>query len=747
MAFVSRLRDLLRLLSAEPEHTWPDGLVHHGARLLLLLLLAIATYVVFPLAPVADVPVLERGMLAEEDIIAEVPFTVYKSTTQLMQERDEAAATVAPTFRYDSTAVDSMRARVTRIMNQLDAVAGLPEPDTAFRRIFNSYRLNPDDEAVTLMRGAQNRAALRRSLLGMVAAQEERAIASAGDLEEVRAGQVRLVREGSERRVPRDSLLAEADVYEASALPPEAPAGLGVIHQLILLHAVQPTYRLDRQATETGRQALRDAVNPVKQDVIRGERIIAARERLQEDDIERLRSYQAALTELGQVERGLAHVLRVGGSIIINLLVLAALGTAVFLFRRDVYRDIRHLLLLGGMLLAVTAAAGIIVRAGAPSVLIPIAFPALVAAVLWDGRIALVYALVIVMLLAGQSELSGPSARILLFAGGGAAALSVRAVHRRAQALILGLIVAGAYIVAALGIGMVLGWTAGEVVTTGAWGMVNGLASAVFALGLLPVFEAMTDITTDQTLLEMADLNRPLLKRLSLEAPGTYAHSINVANLAEAAARAVGANPLLVRTGAYYHDIGKVLAPQFYVENQVRSRNPHDELDPATSAMIVRQHVVEGLRLAEQAKLPETVKAFIREHHGTQRIGFFYDRARERNPDAEIDPADFRYPGPRPRSAETAILMLADSIESAAKVLADPSPENIRALVDRIIEAKLAQNQLDEAPLTFEDLSRIREQFVVVLMGMYHHRLDYPSLPRRPNARPLDAAASGTPGR
>lgn len=736
MGETNRLREFLTMLSREPAHVWPDGVVHHGTRVLLLLLVAIGTYVVFPLAPLADAPILERGMLAEEDVIAAVDFSVYKPSAQLMQERDEAGAAVAHTFRYDSTAVDSMRARITTLVARLDSVARLPEPDTAFRRIFASYRLNPDAEAIALMRGPQNRMALRRSLERVVEEQGQRGIAASADIEDTRSATVRLVRAGSEMRVSRDSLPTESAVYEVSHLPPEAPAGLGTLHQLMLIHAVIPTLRLDRQRTEADVQAARDAVDPVKQDFIRGERIIAARERLQEDDVERLRAYQSALRDLGRVDRGLPHMMRVAGIVVLNLLILAALGTAVFLFRRDVYRDVRHLLLLAGMLLAVTAAAGIIARAGAPSVLIPIAFPALVAAVLWDGRLALAYALVLVMLLAGQSELAGPSARTLMFAGGAAAALSVRAVRRRAQALILGLIIAGAYIVAAVGLGLVLGWSAGEVVTTGAWGMVNGLASAVFALGLLPVFETITGVTTDQTLLELSDLNRPLLKRLSLEAPGTYAHSINVANLAEAAAREIGANPLLVRTGAYYHDVGKVLAPQFYVENQARGRNPHDELDPATSAAIVRQHVVEGLKLAEQAKLPEVVKAFIREHHGTQRIGFFFDRAKERNPGVVVDPADFSYPGPRPRSRETAIVMLADSIESAAKVLPDPSPESIRALVGRIVEAKLAQDQLDEAPLTFEDLSRIREQFIVVLNGMYHHRLDYPALPRRAHIPP-----------
>jgi cyclic-di-AMP phosphodiesterase PgpH len=259
------------------------------------------------------------------------------------------------------------------------------------------------------------------------------------------------------------------------------------------------------------------------------------------------------------------------------------------------------------------------------------------------------------------------------------------------------------------------------------WGAANGVASALIAMGFLPLFETWTRITTDQTLLELADLNRPLLKRLSLEASGTYAHSINVANLAEAAARAIDANALLVRVGAYYHDVGKIVMPQYFIENQVRGRNPHEHIDPRKSAQIVRAHVMEGIKLAEQAKLPEAVRMFIPEHHGTQSIGFFYDQAREANPEAELDPADFAYRGPRPQSRETAILMLADSVESASKVLQEPTPDRIRALVDRIVDAKITQGQLDDAPLTMSDIAGIKEQFTSVLSGMYHHRIDYPT--------------------
>jgi putative nucleotidyltransferase with HDIG domain len=268
------------------------------------------------------------------------------------------------------------------------------------------------------------------------------------------------------------------------------------------------------------------------------------------------------------------------------------------------------------------------------------------------------------------------------------------------------------------------------------------MASALIAMGFLPLFEAFTRITTDQTLLELADLNRPLLKQLSLEASGTYAHSINVANLTEAAARGIGANPLLARVGAYYHDIGKLALPQFFIENQARGRNPHDQLDPRRSAEIVRLHVVEGIKLAEQAKVPASVRRFIPEHHGTQSIGFFYDQARQSSPEAELDPADFCYPGPKPQTKETAILMFADSVESAAKVLQEPSPERIRSLVDRIVDGKISQGQLDESPLTLQDITRIKEQFVAVLTGMYHHRIDYPA--QRSAGAPADMRTSSS---
>ncbi|NLG60994.1 MAG: HDIG domain-containing protein, partial [Candidatus Cloacimonetes bacterium] len=424
------------------------------------------------------------------------------------------------------------------------------------------------------------------------------------------------------------------------------------------------------------------------------------------------------------------------------LSLLSIFAGLMFFYRPTVYQDFRSVLLVALLMATTIAAAAVIAGSGAPFELVPMAFPALVIAMLWDGRMALNMSLVLALLLGAQTPFLSLSSHLMLAIGGAAAALSVRVVRRRAQGLILGAFVAFSYALLALALGLLRGEVGAGVFESAAWGTVNGIGSALLALGFMPLFEAFTRITTDQTLLELADLNRPLLKRLSLEASGTYAHSINVANLAEAAAHAIGANALLVRVGAYYHDVGKLAAPQYFIENQARGRNPHDQLDPGTSAALVRSHVLEGIRLAEQANLPEAVKQFIPEHHGTQKIAYFLEQARRR--DESVDASEFTYQGPKPQSRETAILMLADSIESAMKVLQDPTAERIRELVDRIVAGKIAEGQLEEAPLTMRELSLIKQQFVSVLLGMYHHRIDYPTQQVPPPA-PVAAAGRASP--
>ncbi|MBP1594978.1 MAG: rane-associated metal-dependent phosphohydrolase, HDc [Acidobacteria bacterium] len=260
------------------------------------------------------------------------------------------------------------------------------------------------------------------------------------------------------------------------------------------------------------------------------------------------------------------------------------------------------------------------------------------------------------------------------------------------------------------------------------YGFLGGPFAAAVASMLLPTLESLFRITTDIRLLELSNLNAPMLRRLAVEAPGTYHHSLMVATLGEAAAEAVGANSLIVRVGAYYHDLGKVLKPEYFTENQAFGINKHEALSPNMSCLVIASHVKDGLELAKEAGLAEGIRDLIPQHHGTRIMTYFYRKALDsmNEKSQEIDEEDFRYPGPKPQSKEAAILMMADSVEAASRTLSDPSPAQIGGMIDRLIDSILEDNQCDECDITFREIRLVKESFFKILSGLYHRRLDYP---------------------
>ena len=260
-------------------------------------------------------------------------------------------------------------------------------------------------------------------------------------------------------------------------------------------------------------------------------------------------------------------------------------------------------------------------------------------------------------------------------------------------------------------------------------GAMNGAVVAVLTPGLLPIFEYLSRTTTDMELLELADLNQPLLAQLKGKTSGTYYHSLDIARLAETAAEAVGANPLLARVGSYYHDIGKMAKPGHFIENQ-DGENVHDNLNPRQSVRVIAQHIKDGVRLAEEYKLPQVIIDIIQQHHGTTLIGgqHFYQKAVEADRHNAVRSGDYRYSGPRPQTKEAGIIHLADSVESAARVTLNSSPtySRLSGFVEEIVEDKIMDFQLDECDLTLKDVRSIADAFVRVLSGMYHTRIEYP---------------------
>jgi putative nucleotidyltransferase with HDIG domain len=337
---------------------------------------------------------------------------------------------------------------------------------------------------------------------------------------------------------------------------------------------------------------------------------------------------------------------------------------------------------------------------------------------------ALVQAVLVSMFLGGEVGV----AVYALLTGLGAAFVSQRLKERNAF-LRAGLFVAGVNALAVLGLVLWHGrLTDGPVVAAQVTaGAVGGMLAAVLASFLVPLIETLTGTITDIRLLELSNPNLPLLKRLSVEAPGTFQHSLAMANLAEAAAESVGANPLLARVCCYYHDIGKLAKPEYFVENQ-RGANPHDTLSPWMSALVVSNHVKAGLELARQYKLPEAIRDAIVTHHGNKLIRYFFSRAKEKESadSGEVKEHEFRYPGPKPRSKEMGILLLADAVEAGSRTVQEPTPGRIQGMIDQIVKNVLEDGQLDECDLTLKDIERISAAFFWVLTNAFHHRIDYP---------------------
>jgi len=256
--------------------------------------------------------------------------------------------------------------------------------------------------------------------------------------------------------------------------------------------------------------------------------------------------------------------------------------------------------------------------------------------------------------------------------------------------------------------------------------VIAGISVSAIVSLLLPLLEYAFNITTDISLLELLDLNQPVVRNLMIAAPGTYHHSVIVGNLAESAAEAVGVNPLLARVSSYYHDIGKVKMPNYFIENQSGPESKHDSLTPHMSSMIIVNHIKEGVESAKQYKLPQPILDIIQQHHGTSLMTYFYQKAKEQKTDVLPSEDEYRYPGPKPQTRVAALIMMADAVEAASRVLTDPTPARIASLVDRIINHIFLDGQIDECELTLKDIQEVKRCFTYILTGIFHKRIDYP---------------------
>lgn len=540
-----------------------------------------------------------------------------------------------------------------------------------------------------------------------------------------------IVKEAMEAGVFEENLdITKKRLQEEQVEPLDFVQEYKTVLNLLIENFLRPNFIYNEEATTRKTEAAVDAVSPVRVSVKQGEKIVGEGEIVTQDQVQKLEA-------LGVLKER-APVKSVVGIAFLVALSLTVVMVFLYQYNRNLYHNEGHLLLLGLIVVVSLMVAKIIIAieinsdiAALLGYMVPFAATAMLISILLDSKLALLVNALLAGMLGIITGNQISFALVNLFTGT-VAVFSVSRLSQRSDLMKAGLI----YISVAhfLGIIAVEFVTKGEnaslllvILSALSFGLINGIFSSVLAIGLLPFLESAFGITSAVKLLELANPGQPLLKRLLLEAPGTYHHSIVVGNLAEAAADAVGGESLLVRVGAYYHDIGKLKRPYFFIENQLSCENPHDKIAPTLSTLIITSHTKDGVELARENKLPQPIIDIVEQHHGTSLVSFFFNKALENDKNEKtVTEEDFRYEGSKPQTKEAALVMMADSVEAAVRSLQKPTPGRIEGLVRRIIKDKLQDGQLDECDLTFKDLDVIANTFVRVLSGIFHARVEYP---------------------
>lgn len=672
------------------------------------------------------------GDIARERIVAPYDFRVQKDEATLRREQQSAAAAVPPVFVADARVTSQTLDRFAQFQEKALGLA----LDTTLNRRERSVRLRAlgiplSAEGAELL-GSPARA--RRVLRDLGGRLNE--LLSAGVVDEKNNDQILgyrsiVMRDGESEEPRAASLLYDRReglewIARRARESGGDPADARLTSELAAPF-VQPNVIYDRAETEWRRVQAQGAVPTMLGFVQKDELIVDANQRVEREALLKLQSVR----DLEAARRQRSELLYPPAArMVLMLLFIAIFAVYLRVELPHVFRDNAMLATFTLLTAVVMVSAEVLVgMLGISEFAVPLAVAPLVVASLMEKRPALVFTVMLAVVATAIMELRAPFVPVAVL-GGVTAVYAVSRLRHRWHFVRANLLIAAVILAAILAWDLARASTPETMMRDAMWGLLNSFLSISLAFLLLPLVEHLFGLTSDITLLELSDLNRPLLRRLQLEAPGTYHHSMVVGSLAERAAEAIGANSLLARVSAYYHDIGKLPKPEYYAENEpAAGKSRHEQLTPSMSALVVKSHIHEGLELARKERLPRAVRNAIPEHHGTMVMAFFYDKAVQIDPTVRRD--DYCYPGPKPRAKETAILMLADGVEGASRALQEPTPSRIRGLVTRIIDERVHDGQLEECGLTLSEVARIRDAFVPVLTAIFHVRVPYPEDPRR----------------
>jgi hypothetical protein len=730
-----------------------------AAKIGLALGLIVLLGLMFPRGEEIEVDARVGAIWAQRDLIAPFSFPIIRDPDDYAEDVAEARRSVYPVFERDTTAPARYRAATARTFAVIDSVLRLPPGDSsAFRRATAGLDVRFTEQEWRDLRGVTTR--------GRGAAVES-ALVSIGDeflqtglldrpKSQLERADIALRRGKVEEIVPASRFLDRGDLAEGLdgrlRADPLLTAGLRSPSYKIIITTIVPSIIFNEQATTQALAASVDAVPRTTGFVQENERIVSEHDRITPETKLKLDSFNRARADRGPTADTPLQIL---GTVLHVAPLVTLYGIYLFLFRKRIVGRTRKLALIALIMLLVGTAAWALrlLDVKAPvEYLIVVPAASMLLTIFFDSRVGFYGTVILSFIVAGIWGNDYAIAVASLVAGA-LSVYTVRDMKNRTQIFhSLGFIFLG-YGLTILALGLARSEPPGLLLQQLALAAANAIVSPVLTYGLLIFIEKTFRLTTDLTLLELVQFNHPLLRLLAEKAPGTYHHSMTMASLAEAGAAAIGANATLARVGAYFHDVGKIIKPTYFVENQKTSRSRHDKLAPRMSSLIIAAHVKDGIALAREYNLPEEVIDFIPMHHGTTRMDYFYskalDMARASDDETKIDEIkeqDYRYPGPRPQTRETGIMMLADAIEAAVRTIEEPTPQRITDLVDDVVKRRVEQGELDECPLTLQDITNVKEAFVNVLVGIYHTRVKYPDPEpkRRVRRAPAPATRRGT---
>ncbi len=671
------------------------------------------------------------GEIAGEDLSAPFDFPILKSDEELKKDRQLAMSNLRPVIVYDTVLSAAIEDGVRRFFGAVDSLAALHLDSISFTQVLRYQFPSLPQGVITVISDASSAGELSGFCVetidtviytGVISAVESLPFEESGLVTLRKSGEtITLVRELL-RDVERARLFITGRAYARF----ESNERIAHAAVEIIGHFLEPNLRYDKEATERNKNAALQAIRDDKGWVYKDELIIKANERVTELHSDKLLSLARFKRQKFSQSNFWQFLLPPLGRLFFVAFPILFFGFYVYYFRKNIFASNSALVLFSILIGGLTIILYIIISQPYLSpYLVPITIVSMLATIAYDLEtgLFLTFALAIMIGVLTGFKLD---VTFVAISAGTVAAFSVRKVRHRHEfyrsILYLSVVYFGVvYIIESLKL-----TPPADLWRHSGLAILNGFLSPILTIGLLPLFESTFKLTTDITLLELSDLNRPLLKRLALEAPGTYHHSIMIGTLAEEAAKSIGANSLLARVGSYYHDIGKMLKPEYFVENQVGGRNKHEKLAPSMSALILEAHVREGKELAEEQGLPDCIIEFITGHHGTSVMTYFLEKEKQLKDNDDVDIDEYRYPGPKPKSREVAIVMLADSVEAASRTLEDPTSARVRNLVKKISSAKFESGELEGCDLTLNELFLIEESFIRILIGIFHKRIAYP---------------------